>query len=159
MPYVQISDPNIIDLAAWHQVINVVNQHSDSISSLTNNFGLSYSTTPDANGNWSTPFDFGSQQIIFGKHLISGTAALIDGSGTGYVLTEATPIDFPVAFSTAPAIFTTVIADTGSTGGKSRLLGVSSVDDVTVSSFTMSVSNPLNSFTNVSVYWVAFGPK
>ena len=38
MAYIKISDPNIIDLSAWHQVINVVNQHSDSITAITNNF-------------------------------------------------------------------------------------------------------------------------
>ena len=50
MPYVKISDPNIIDLAAWHQVINVINQHSDTLSAITNNFGIQGTTVTDWNG-------------------------------------------------------------------------------------------------------------
>ena len=39
MPYVKISDPSIIDLAAWHNVITVVNQHDDLLTAITNNYG------------------------------------------------------------------------------------------------------------------------
>ena len=45
MSYVKISDPAVIDLAAWHQVISVVNQHSDTITAITNNFGANQSYT------------------------------------------------------------------------------------------------------------------
>lgn len=69
MPYVKISDPNVIDLAAWHQVINVVNQHSDSISSITNNLG---GESPEA-VDWTEANDFvhkfdpGSQMVLYGR--------------------------------------------------------------------------------------------
>jgi hypothetical protein len=68
MPYVKISDPNVIDLAAWHQVINVVNQHSDSISSITANLGDSLDTI-DWNGenNFVNQFDPGAQKILYGR--------------------------------------------------------------------------------------------
>lgn len=70
MPYVKISDPNVIDLAAWHQVINVVNQHSDSISSITNNLGGSAPVVVDWNGenDFVHQFDPGSQKILYGRH-------------------------------------------------------------------------------------------
>jgi hypothetical protein len=69
MPYVKISDPQVIDLAAWHQVINVVNQHSDSISSITNNLGGSVPEALDFNGenNFVNQFDPGAQKILYGR--------------------------------------------------------------------------------------------
>jgi hypothetical protein len=72
MAYIKISDPNIIDLAAWHQVINVINQHSDSITSITNNFGAQGTGTTDWNGenNIAHEYDPGSQKIIFGREKI-----------------------------------------------------------------------------------------
>ena len=69
MPYVKISDPNIIDLGAWQQVINVVNQHSDSINSITNNFGVQGSGTVDWNSNSNIVHEYnpGSQKILYGR--------------------------------------------------------------------------------------------
>jgi hypothetical protein len=70
MPYVKISDPNVIDLAAWHQVINVVNQHSDSISSITNNLGGAAPAVVAWNGesDFVQQYDPGSQKILYGRH-------------------------------------------------------------------------------------------
>ena len=69
MPYVKISDPQVIDLPAWHQVVNVVNQHSDSISSITNNLGGSVPEIIDFNGenNFVNIFDPGAQKILYGR--------------------------------------------------------------------------------------------
>lgn len=69
MPYVKISDPNVIDLAAWHQVINVVNQHSDSISSITNNLGGATPDPIDWNGanDFVNEYDPGSQKVLYGR--------------------------------------------------------------------------------------------
>lgn len=75
MPYIKISDPNIIDLAAWHQVINVINQHSDSISAITNNFGIQGSGATDWSGETEIceEFNSGSQKILYGKYRIDTT--------------------------------------------------------------------------------------
>jgi hypothetical protein len=69
MPYVKISDPNIIDLGAWQQVINVVNQHSDSINSITNNFGVQGSGTIEWNGDNDVVNEYnpGPQKILYGR--------------------------------------------------------------------------------------------
>jgi hypothetical protein len=70
MPYVKISDPNIIDLAAWHQVINVINQHSDSLNTLTNNFGVQGSGSIDWNAdNQYAAHEYtpGSEKIVYGR--------------------------------------------------------------------------------------------
>jgi hypothetical protein len=78
MPYVKISDPNIIDLAAWHQLINVVNQHSDSINSITNNFGVQGSGSIDWNADVDGVHEYtqGSEKILYGRVKVefSGTS-------------------------------------------------------------------------------------
>jgi hypothetical protein len=76
MPYVKISDPNIIDLAAWQQVINVINQHSDTLSAITNNFGLQGSGTTNWNDETEIyeEFNLGSQKILYGKFIIDTRA-------------------------------------------------------------------------------------
>ena len=83
MPYVKISDPNIIDLAAWHQLINVVNQHSDSINSITNNFGTTGTGTIDWNADnayAAHEFSAGSEKIVYGRIKIDTDTA---SSNTG----------------------------------------------------------------------------
>lgn len=73
MPFVKISDPNIIDLAAWHQVINVVNQHTDSINAITNNFGVQGSGTVDWNADNDVAHEFssGPQKMLYGRTKIN----------------------------------------------------------------------------------------
>jgi hypothetical protein len=73
MPYVKISDPQVIDLAAWHQVLNVVNQHSDSISSITNNMGGATPELIDFNGenNFVNIFDPGAQKMLYGRQKLN----------------------------------------------------------------------------------------
>lgn len=69
MPYVKISDPNIIDVAAWHQVINVVNQHSDSINAITNNFGVQGTGIVNWNSDNDVVHEYtaGSQKMLYGR--------------------------------------------------------------------------------------------
>jgi len=73
MPYVKISDPNIIDVAAWHQVVNVVNQHSDSINAITNNFGVQGTGLVNWNGDNDVVHEFtpGSQRMLYGRSKLS----------------------------------------------------------------------------------------
>lgn len=77
MPYVKISDPNIIDVAAWHQVINVVNQHSDSINAITNNFGVQGTGVVSWNSDSDVVHEFnpGAQKILYGKVKINTAEA------------------------------------------------------------------------------------
>jgi len=77
MPYVKISDPNIIDLAAWHQVINVINQHSDSINSITNSFGVQGTGLIDWNADTDGVHEFtvGPEKILYGRTKIAVATA------------------------------------------------------------------------------------
>lgn len=85
MPYVKISDPQIIDLAAWQSVINVVNAHDDSILSLTNNIGSGTATSIDYNGeaDFVNTFNPGTQKILYGrtKVLMSEMSVVPDSYG------------------------------------------------------------------------------
>lgn len=73
MPYVKISDPNIIDLSAWHQVINVVNQHSDSLNAITNNFGVQGSGAVDVNSTpvYALEYNPGAFKMLYGRTKIN----------------------------------------------------------------------------------------
>ncbi len=112
MPYVKISDPNVIDLAAWHQVINVVNQHSDSISSITNNLGGESPEAVDWNGanNFVHEFDPGSQKILYGRTKLD-TNAMSSFTSTDDQIFYG-DIEFPVngntAFSAKPIVTATI---------------------------------------------------
>ena len=85
MPDVKISDPQIIDLAAWQSVINVVNAHDDSILSLTNNIGSGTPTSIDYNGDadFVNTFNPGTQKILYGrtKVLMSEMTTVPDSEG------------------------------------------------------------------------------
>lgn len=85
MPYVKISDPQIIDLAAWQSIINVVNAHDDSILSLTNNIGSGTPTSIDYNGeaDFVNTFNPGTQKILYGrtKILMSEMSPVPDSYG------------------------------------------------------------------------------
>lgn len=146
MAYVKISDPVIIDLAAWHQVINVINQHSDSIAALTNNFGLSWNPVTDGD-DWSTPFDNGSQQIVYGRAILN--------TNTGLDLIQEN-VKFQQDFSQIP-----VITATARSGTTPKHQAVVTVTNVTTSDFTLVVGNlpTTNPPTSISVNWIAIGPK
>jgi hypothetical protein len=94
MPYVKISDPQIIDLAAWQSVINVVNAHDDSILSLTNNVGSGTPSSIDYNGDadFVNTFNPGTQKILYGrtKVLMSEMSVVPDSEGQVFYKT----IDF-----------------------------------------------------------------
>jgi hypothetical protein len=85
MPYVKISDPQIIDLAAWQSIINVVNAHDDSILSLTNNVGTGSPASIDYNGDadFVNTFNPGTQKILYGrtKVLMSEMSPVPDSYG------------------------------------------------------------------------------
>lgn len=180
MPYVKISDPNIIDLAAWQQVINVINQHSDTLSAITNNFGMQGSGTT----NWNDEkeiyeeFNLGSQKIIYGKFTIDTRAGDNQDSSRNNNRMFYREIDFDNAntatasFSAKPVI--TVSAQLpGSDNTVDRNVGlVCTVIALTEKKFSVRIINtreltaeagsPLNDPKPVfyfHVNWIAIGPK
>jgi len=174
MPYIKISDPNIIDLAAWHQVINVVNQHSDSITAISNNFGAQGTGYTDWNGgtNISQQYDPGSTKIIFGKYKVdtaTGGASFLPSNKHMYYVTipfanESTAVK---SFDATPII--TATAQFGSTSVNTNNTNVIvTVQDVTKEDFIARVVDsrsyesggtvrPLTS--SFFINWMAIGPK
>jgi hypothetical protein len=175
MAYIKISDPNVIDLAAWQQVINVVNQHSDSITAITNNFGIQGTgeTNWQGDSDLSHEYDPGSQKIVFGKNKFDPASSEITSSvadnNIKYVYYGVVTFQDDVSGATsfdAPPIITATIQHPSSTAtpGNSRV--VVSVVAVTQSGFIYRVTNP-NSTSAVGiaitgtffVNWMAIGPK
>jgi len=176
MPYIKISDPNIIDLSAWHQVINVVNQHSDSITSITNNFGAKGTGYTEWNNNVDIvqQYDPGSLQILFGKTRISTAldgSSFSDGKHMFYETVNFAPQDTGLTtFSGKPIITATVQLESASVNVNNTNV-ICSVQAVTDQSFVIRVVDsrsysdgttakprlPLTSYFNVN--WIAIGPK
>jgi hypothetical protein len=176
MPYIKISDPNIIDLAAWHQVINVINQHSDSITAITNNFGAQGSGSTEWNGanDIANEYDPGSQKIIYGKTKVSSEMSSVSNEHMMYVEIDfADAVSGATAFSAKPVI--TATASFGSTAnppvpsaGKENV--ICTVSAIQPDKFILRLVNaqstaakPVKLFTGAGQYfyvsWMAIGPK
>jgi hypothetical protein len=177
MPYIKISDPNIIDLAAWHQVINVVNQHSDSITAITNNFGAqgSGSATWDTAGNTIHEYDPGSQKIIVGrykldpatasfnpsnKHMFYDTIEMTDQSGNIVTFSEK-----PIITVTVQSLNTATPVPYGNTSIACSVIRVENDSFVIRAVDTRSYAatgdgGPVKIITQpFYVNWMAIGPK
>lgn len=172
MPYVKISDPNIIDLGAWQQVVNVVNQHSDSINSITNNFGVQGSGTMEWNSanNVVNEYNAGPQKILSGKTKLDTTiASSTTGDHMFYI-----DIDFvngetgTTAFSAKPIITATVTFGSTANNPPSTTNAnvVCTVIAVEQDKFTVRLVNarsttavPVKLTGNFYINWMAIGPK
>jgi len=173
MPYVKISDPNIIDLGAWQQVVNVVNQHSDSINSITNNFGVQGSGTVDWNGDNDVVHEYnpGAQKLLYGRTKID-TATASSNTNDEIFYGDVSFIDGvsgTTAFSARPVMLGTISFGHSSFEaiGRSNHNIVFNFFGVTASKFSFRV-NRGNSTTGTSspdltgyfyLNWQAIGPK
>jgi hypothetical protein len=172
--YIKISDPSIIDLAAWQQVINVVNQHSDSITAITNNFGAGGAT------DYTVPdvvhiYDSGSQSILYGKTTGTvGSGNLSSGAYYGTV-TFANVTHGINSFSNPPIVTATIQNSSVSTNDDM----VVSIYGVTPTQFSYKVYrsrqglatlnsaksgvttavSPVDPSGTFYINWTAIGPK
>lgn len=172
MSYVKISDPAIIDIGAWHQLIQVVNQYGDAISSITNNFGSSLAITNTDGDNWHSTFDLGSQLINFGRATIVGVpyqdsdpdadVVLYENAASIPALTyrpfilKETNVAFPLSFSAKPVVIGTLQTNLAArTEYKVTIGNVTNNDfSITVSGFDKTAAE-----RTVTVNWIAIGPK
>jgi hypothetical protein len=176
MPYIKISDPNTIDLASWHQVVNVVNQHSDSINAITNNFGIQGNGLVDWNdgsSDFAYEYDPGSQKMLFGRTKIdtrdgSSKTSSTTGDHMFYKDIEFATDTGTGAFSAKPVV--TVTGRFGDTDNNPPSLTnanvVATVIAVTNEKFTVRVVNarsttgtPIELTGFFYINWVAVGPK
>jgi hypothetical protein len=170
MPYIKISDPNIIDLSAWHQVINVVNQHSDSLTAITNNFGTNGTGTLDWTGNYyANEFNSGNQKIIYGRtfaSIVSGRATNYDSATTTYYgqVLFADSTSGTSGFKSIPIITATGYTGnvTGSTPSNVNNDIVITIYNVTVDGFYYRVFRTGTTKTitgDIHINWIAIGPR
>jgi len=177
MAYVKISDPKIIDLPTIHQIVNVVNQHSDNISAITNNFGSVYSNVPTTSGGTTQGlYDISSQQIYYGYTTISAsTADSVPTSANNFEYLKN--VTFNSSFTTAPVIVASI-----STVGTPTILVQDLVVDVRAvnqSTFQLALRHAgsnatsqkagaaiygangvfLGNSTSVKINWIAIGHK
>ena len=174
MPYVKISDPNIIDLAAWHQVINVVNQQSDSINSITNNFGVQGSGTTDWNADNDVVHEYnpGPQKMLYGRTKIdTGTGGASSTTGDQIFYGDISFVDGvsgTTAFSARPIVMGTIQFGHSSISAlddtnHNIILNVFHVTDsqfsfrVTRATSTNADPDPLTGYFYLN--WQAIGPK
>ena len=168
MPYVKISDPNIIDLAAWHQLINVVNQHSDSINTITNNFGTVGTGIPDWNTEDAVGHEYnpGSEKILYGRTKISFTGDNVPSSTANIYYGD---IDYgdeatgATSFSAKPIVTATIqFGSTSMTNTDHNI--IVSIYNVTRDKFSYRLNRgdtlPVSALTGTCyLNWQAIGPK
>jgi hypothetical protein len=175
MPYIKISDPNTIDLAAWHQVITVVNQHSDSINAITNNFGVQGTGSVDWNGSedFTYEYDPGSQKMIYGRTKIdtrdgAGKTPSTTGDHVFYTdIIYANSDSGTASFSARPVITATARFGSNDTPPSTTDANVVvTVIAVTEEKFTVRVTDARSTITTpislegyFYINWVAVGPK
>ena len=175
MPYIKISDPNIIDLTSWHQVINVVNQHSDTISAITNNFGAQGTGATDWNtaSNFAHTFDVGSQQILYGKRKVVVADQVRDGKITTYTDIIYDAIDFQDANSgasdfTQKPIITASAQFSNTAISNTDASIVCTIFNVTNTGFSIRLRDARSTNTStgaiplagiIYINWIAIGPK
>jgi hypothetical protein len=164
MAYIKISDPKIIDLPTIHQIINVVNQHSDNISALTNNFGsiLSGATTSGATTMYQ--YDMSSQQILYGVTKFTANSAWSQTNNEYTV-----PVSFVLPFGVVPIVTTSVSLTQTSTTAYQNLITKTYADSSKPTSIVNIVlKNPslaakstgfLTGSANINVNWIAIGHK
>jgi hypothetical protein len=165
MAYIKISDPNVIDLAAWQQVINVVNQHSDSISAITNNFGsqgtgeTNWNTGTDISHEYDpgSQFDPASDEIDFevaannAKYIYHGNVVFAD------------EVSGASSFDATPIVTATISLTQSVTANVNIILTVTQVTQdgfkyrVTNSRSTSAVGIPIVGAFFIN--WMAIGPK
>ena len=167
MAYVKISDPNIIDIAAWQQMVNVVNQHTDSITAITNNFNGVGSTATDWTSDFSHVWDPGSQAIVYGK-ITADLATLTQQAGVwwGTGSFSDTNISSVFQFSSAPVVTLTLYsghATSGDVSSANKSFNVT-VYDITTTGFKWRLAStngtaPSSSTAKFYIYWTAIGPR
>jgi hypothetical protein len=165
MSYVKISDPNIIDIAAWQQVINVVNEHSDSITAITNNFnGIGSASVDWTAATWSHVWDPGSQAIVYGKIKADTSTLTLESGvywGTGNFSDEN--ISSVFTFGSIPIVTATLYSGHPSSGNVSSTnkQAVVSIYDITTAGFKWRISSLSSTPISGILYimWTAIGPR
>lgn len=162
MSYIKISDPSIVDLSAWHQVIAVVNQHSDTIDAMNNTFGVG--SAPDYNADdLSHQYNPGSQLILYGRVVVYGNPApsgKTTSSNSGHIFYGSVTFPTP-GFGANPIVTATLNTGGGSATpvSPSNKDAILTVNNITSSGFKYRIWSAADIVGTTYVNWTAIGSK
>jgi hypothetical protein len=166
MGYVKISDPNLIDLNAIHNIINVINQHSDTLNTLTNNYGANNNSTVAAYSASDSvhAFDMGSQMIVYGRKTFNSSTSVTPNGSTGklYHDTVSFTANGGPAFSVAtPLVFLTLHIGNSASVNNTFADAHANIYNLTASSFQIRLvmNEAIGTGQSVFINWMAIGPK
>jgi hypothetical protein len=167
MGYIKISDPNIIDLNAMHNIINVVNQHSDTLNTLTNNVGQANATPQTYTGTEiDVLFDSSSQMIIYGRAQFTSADEKINYGTSGKIYYQTVTFSdeakgIPSFTTSSPIVLVSVHTANSATISSTFASAQANVYSPTSSSFKIRLvmSEAIGANQTVYINWVAFGPK
>jgi hypothetical protein len=167
MGYVKISDPNIIDLNAMHNIINVVNQHSDTLNTLTNNVGQANATPQTYTGNEiDVLFDSSSQMIIYGRAQFTSADDHITYKTTGRIYHQQVNFSndtkgIPSFTTSSPIILVSIHTANSADVSSTFADATANVYSPSASSFKIRLvmAEAIGANQTVYVNWVALGPK
>jgi hypothetical protein len=159
MSYVQIENPEIIDLASIQKIINVLNDHSDYLNVLVNAFGADYVpdfTASDTQNN----FNLGSSLMIFGRTVINPDDHEKQNTNNLVYYSKQEPFSTGVSFAEPPRV---LVSHDNTEGAAGRQLDVVlSTNNVTTSGFTVRAfrTGTAKQITNnVEVFYIAIGER
>ena len=161
MSYVQIENPEIIDLASIQKIINVLNDQSDYLNVLVNKFGADY--VPDIFANSvQGNFDIATSLIVFGKTIIkpnNNNFLRTNADGATYYFVDE-PFQTGVSFSEPPRVLVSHDNTGGASGGQLDI--VVSTHGVTTSGFTARAFRTGTSKAignDIEIFYIAIGPR
>ena len=160
MPYVRIPDPNIIDLTAWNEVISVVNQHSDSIAALTNDFGINYEPVWEGEDNYSVQYDSASQKIIYGRAKMLKTTTPVKDDNNHLHYLES--VSFITPFSQPPTVTATILIGGAQNSFARNYDAIVATYNVGASGFNYRITRPVKDselLYDVWINWIAIGAR
>lgn len=101
---VKITNPSIIDLAAWQEVISEVNSVANKVDNIVTGYGSANPNDPDWVGSQTRTHEFniGSQRIVSGRYRFVATEETTDGKFI------SGKIPFDTAFANKPIITATI---------------------------------------------------
>lgn len=159
MAYVQIENPEIIDLSSIQKIINVLNDHSDYLNVLVSKFGANYIPDWLANDVQSN-FDIATTNIVFGKAIIEPGSPYEQGSGNGTYYIAALDFETGVTFSEPPIVIVSHDNSDGQVGGQLDM--IVSTHNISTTGFTarMVRSGTTKTINNdVHINYIAIGPR
>lgn len=159
MAYVQLDNPEIIDLASIQKIISVLNDHSDYLNVLVTKFGADI--IPDwLADEYDSTFDLASNMIAFGKRKINpGSANEEEYNGKTYYYKEV-QYGNGVSFSAKPNVIVSHDNTGGSIGGQLDI--IVSTHNITPTGFTIRAHRPSGTQqieNDIDINFVAIGAR